>query len=1114
MKKFLLLCFSFVFAFTVWAQERVVTGKVSSSEDGTALPGVNVVLKGTTNGTVTDSDGNFRLTIPSGAGSLVFSFIGLQTQEVAVGDRTVVDVTLALDVTQLSEVVVTGSGVATDKKKLGIAVEAIAADKLPATPSASIDQALIGKIAGAQISSISGNPGDPVNILLRGINTVQGGTKPLIMVDGVQMAATDINSLDLSNIDRIEVVQGAASASIYGAQGANGVIQVFTKKGQKGKVQINFSTSYAENQFLNTGDVHKARKHGYITDSQGNLTDRDGNVLTYEDDGSVQGISYVYGPAFQAGSPNAIKYPNGNGATRYAIQDIRNDFNKEYGGPTGLKSYDHFDQVFKKGYTTNNTLSLSGASDKSDFSIALANNHTLSPVMQNGAVDRSNISVNVGTELFRGFKVRSTTQLVYTKNDLVPGLGAAGYYNYGKGNSLGDVGGVYSFLNTSPFFDLTHKTPDGNYPGYVEAGGFLSVNAQNPYYRQQYASQMDNKIDVVQSFDANYKVNKYLELDAKYGLNYRTESSRWTYLKQTENNNSIAYENWVGLFAPTIEESGEISNWQYSNTFQNFLANAYFRTDFQDDFGLSLPIQTSTQVGFDYRKRKYTEYDTYGYDLPLSPPFNMNALSGIVVAPGLTSNQPGDYVETFVTYGYLVNQKVDFGDYGGITAGFRSDWSSAFGGGSKPFTFPHYDGHINFGTFWKDGALASTLPYLKLRAAYGAAGIQPGAFDRYPILSARPTGQSPSYSIPITSNNPNLNVEVSKETEVGTDLTFNALKNSNWLSSINVSFTYWSRKSENVIYRVSQAPSTGVVELLDNAIDMSSKGWQLSLNMPLYNSAVWKWDLTTNWGHQLSQIDAIAGGNDIILNSGAGDASLVLTPGQIIGQIYGYKAITSADEVRSDGTPYITNNAEKANFEIVDGRLVDKRTYQIQFADEKTPLGNPNPKFNSSFINSISFKDFAVLSFQVDWVQGSHLYNQTKEWMYRDGIHGDYDGVVTIDGKTGAFPAYWSSTYYNLFGSLSGAGNNATKDFFWEDSSFARLRNVSLSFDFARIMNVPALRKLQLVLTGRNLATLTKYTGMDPEISSGGVNSAFDRGVDHNTLPNIKSYQVGLNVGF
>jgi TonB-dependent starch-binding outer membrane protein SusC len=246
MKKFLLMCFSFGFAISVWAQDRVVTGKVSSTDDGSPLPGVNVVLKGTTSGTVTDADGAYKITIPAEGGSLVFSFIGLQTSEVPIGERAIVDVQLGLDVKQLSEIVVTGSGVATEKKRLGIAVESVTSDKLPATPSSSIDQALIGKIAGAQISSISGNPGDPVNILLRGINTVQGGTKPMILVDGAQVAATDINSLDLTNIDRVEVVQGAASASIYGAQGANGVIQVFTKKGQKGRVLVNFLTSYAQ----------------------------------------------------------------------------------------------------------------------------------------------------------------------------------------------------------------------------------------------------------------------------------------------------------------------------------------------------------------------------------------------------------------------------------------------------------------------------------------------------------------------------------------------------------------------------------------------------------------------------------------------------------------------------------------------------------------------------------------------------------------------------------------------------------------------------------------------------------------------------------------------------
>src|SRR5258705_1934230 len=144
MKKFLLMCFSFGFALSVWAQDRVVTDRVSSSEDGSALPGVNVLVKGTTNGTVTDSEGKFSLSIPPSGGSLVFSFIGLSTQEIEIGERSVVDVQLGLDIKQLSEVVVTGVGVATERRKIAIAVASVTADKLPIAPTASVDPALLG----------------------------------------------------------------------------------------------------------------------------------------------------------------------------------------------------------------------------------------------------------------------------------------------------------------------------------------------------------------------------------------------------------------------------------------------------------------------------------------------------------------------------------------------------------------------------------------------------------------------------------------------------------------------------------------------------------------------------------------------------------------------------------------------------------------------------------------------------------------------------------------------------------------------------------------------------------------------------------------------------------
>jgi TonB-dependent starch-binding outer membrane protein SusC len=1066
-----------------------ITGTVFD-EAGAPIPGVTIQIKGGGGATVADGKGAFSINV-SKARTLIFRAIGYETKEVAV-NGPVMDVRLGTDRKLLSEIVVTGVGTATSKRKLGISVESVTADKLVNGPSASIDQALIGKIPGAQISSTSGNPGDPVNILLRGVNTVQNGTKPLIMVDGLQVAATDFNSLDLSNVERIEVVQGAASASMYGAQGANGVIQIFTKKGKRGSLAVNYSTSYTASNFINSGDVQKADLHPYLTDANNNIVSASGNILAYNDIGAIKGISYAYG-----------------GATRYAILDPRNIADKPYNA--NLKFYDHFKQVFQTGSAWNHNINISGASEKSDFSISVSNNHTVTPVIQNGAVDRTNLTTNLGTELFKGFKIRSVTQLIYTKNTLVPGLGGAGGNLYGKGNYAGTIGTVYNFLNTSPFFDLKYKMADGNSPAFQTAD-FLSINAFNPFYVKQYASGLDNKVDIIQNFDASYEVNHFLELDAKYGINYRTEASQWTYLNQTQNANAVFYKTRAYKYA--TDRGGEIDQWNYTTTFQNFLASAYIKTDFEKDFNIHLPVQTSTQISFDYRKNKYKEYDVYGLGMPLTPPINMASASEVHVAPtSTTTNTNGNYQETFVTYGYLVNQKIDFGDYGGIGGGFRSDWSSAFGSGASAFTFPHANAYLlpSSLNFWKD-KLERSIPYFKLRAAYGEAGIQPGPFDRYPTLTQGTIGSSLVYSVPVTTQNASLKVEVSKELEAGTDFSV-SLSKGTWLSAINGSFTYWKRKSENVIYKVSSPLSSGATGVLNNAINMSSNGVQFQLNLPVYRSRNFNWDFTTNYSHQTSVIDKIQGGADIILLSQAGSTALVLTAGQKIGQLYGLKALTGTGAKYKDGTDYISA-ADAGKYQVVNGRLVDAATRAIQFSSEAYAFGDPNPKFNMSFINAFSYKEFLTFSFQFDWVYGSHLYNQTKEWMYRDGIHGDFSKPVTINGVTAAYTAYYGSAYSSSWGNLYGPGNNATKDYFYEDASFLRLRNVSVGFDLAKVISIKYFRKLQLVFTGRNILTVTKYTGFDPEVSSGAVNSSFDRGVDHSTLPNTRSYMVGLNVGF
>ena len=947
---------------------------------------------------------------------------------------------------------------------------------------------MIGKIPGAQISSISGNPGDPVNIMLRGVNTLNGGTKPLIMVDGIQVSATDINSLDLSNIERVEVVQGAASASLYGAQGANGVIQIFTKKGKKGATAITYSSSYASNQYINTGNMHKARLNPWLTDASGNFVTTGGTPVTFDQYGDLDGLSYEYG-----------------GPTRYAILNTLNTDSHPYG--TNLKYYDHFKQVFQTGNTYNNVLSLSGAGDRFDFNLSAANNHTLTPVLQAGSLDRTNLTANLGIEVFKGFKLRSITQLIYTRNTIVPGLGGPGGYGYGQGNSLGNNGNIFSFLNTSPFFDLNYKLADGTHPAY-QVASFVSINAFNPYYVREYASGLDNKIDVVQSFDADYKVSRFFELDAKYGLNYRTENSRWTYANQSANLNAAYQYDDAGYFAPDL--NGEIDNWQYSTTFQNFIGSGFFRTDWANDFHSKLPITTSTQVAFDYRKNRYSEYDTYGLGLPTVPPINISSTSSQAVAE--------DEVVPFITYGYLVNQTVDIGDWGGVAGGFRSDYSSAFGLGSKAFTFPHVNGYIlpSGFDFWSNGKMANIFSTFKLRAAYGEAGIQPGPFDRYPTLGQNDLGTQLVYSLPSVNQNPNLQVEVSKEFEAGTDFTIPANKGGAWFSAINGSFTYWHKKSSDVIYTINQPLSTGASGLLDNAFDLHSEGYQFQINLPIVATRNFRWNFTTNWGHQMSMIDKVEGNQPIPVGPVDGNSLYIyLVPGYRIGQLYGYKAIHNFDQTYQDGkTKYFPNGNNNGQYTIVEGHVVDTGTMAIQFTSEKYPLGNTDPKFNSAFINEFSYKDFLSFSFQFDWIYGSHIYSETKEWMYRDGIDGDFEKSVNIAGKQGAFTAYRASAYYALWGSTHGAGNEAPKDYFLYPASFLRLRNAAVALDFARLYHIKSVKRLQLVLSGRNLWTKTKYPGMDPEISSLTPNSSYTRGVDNSSIPNLRSYQASLNVGF
>lgn len=813
---------------------------------------------------------------------------------------------------------------------------------------------------------------------------------------------------------------------------------------------------------LNNGSVHKAGLHPFTTNANGEVIGSSGNLIALD-----PAIS-VYRENVQVNLVNPVTTTS-----------------KPY--DKNLQYYDHYKMFFQKAYTLNNSINISGAGDKMDFSIAASDNRQTSTFKNNGKFSRTNLLANFGVTLAKNLKFRSISQLVSTKNSL---------------NDATGRGILFALNNSRPFANYDYQMPNGDYGYYF--GDATGVNGYNPNYRNQYSSNLDQKIDIVQNFNLNYKPSRFIELDVKYGLNYQTQDVKYD-VKQQDDNASAKFWGtrwWTGNYAPTpsLGTSGSIDNFRYRTTFQNFISSATINTDFKEDFNINIPIKTTTLLAFDYRKNLFQQYITWGADAPFYTPYTASQM--------VTYRVESDYNEPFVTYGFLANQRFEFGEIGGISGGVRSDYSSAFGGGSKPFTFPRGDAYIRLSSFnfWKDGKLGSAVSEFKLRAAYGKAGIQPRPFDRYLVLNTVNLGSNVGFTFPTNTPNPDLEVEVSKEIEVGLDITFKGFKG-NWFSNINFSATYWNRTTDNAIYNVDAPPSSGTGSIKDNAFGLASSGFQASVNANILNSKNVNWSFTTNFSQQTSKITSVKGGTQIVVLSNAGSSNYVLKAGEKIGQLYGNLLLNSIEQTGPDGNPYIAKNLQ-ANYTLAsNGWVVDKLTKQPYVTPGKVSFGDPNPKFNMSFINGVTIKSNLSINIQWDWVFGSHIYNQTKQWMYRDGIHGDYAKPITIDGQTGAYTAFYRGVYAQVQA-------NGTKNYFYEDASFLRLRNLSIAYDFAKLMRVPAFQRLQLVLMARNMFTITKYTGFDPEVSSGTANSSFDRGVDHNTIPNLKTYQVGLNLGF
>jgi hypothetical protein len=772
-----------------------------------------------------------------------------------------------------------------------------------------------------------------------------------------------------------------------------------------------------------------------------------------------------------------------------AEDDFNTDFNlknnKTY--PSNLPQYNHLEQAYQTAVSTSNSIGISGGGNKTDYSFTLS--HLDQENVLANHLRRTNLSANLGFELFKGFTARNTTQVVLQDENLLSGT-----YNVTDRIKY-NVDVLFEGTNNNRF-EMINSYPWINFKSKY-AGTNLTVvrprdeNQLNVLSEPDWHTRFSKDTRIINNSNLNYKFPKFVELDFKYGIELWNSEFQDLYRNQ-----EAAPQVALGFWGSTAK--GSVRDDHSKSIYQNALSTIYFRTDFRKDFKIDVPITTSTQLSYDWRKLEYTSFFAQGLEIPQYPPANISSAA---------IKTSGDGQFEYITYGYLVNQTIDFGSLFGITGGFRSDYNSQFGDQKKPFTFGR-------GTvYFRPVELfdVTRLTEWKIRAAYGAAGIPPNEFDgeyysRQTTLGSIQLGEGVGLYLPNILGNRNLQVQEVREMEIGTDIIITPSAK-DWFNKISLSLTYWRKNNKNNIQYVDLAPSSGAQQIRDNLIDLNVKGADASLDVSAYSGKTVDWQLGVRFGTFKTKVEKVANGRDFV------SGLFVVKEGESLGNFYTVTPLSTIDQTRAaDKTRYIPET-DASQYEIVNGIVVNKETKRAVLTDatDQRITGNAYPDFTMSFINNVTLWEKLNISMQWDWYHGNEIYNLTKQWMYRDRLQKDFDKSITVNGETGAFVNFYNS----LYNSVQRTG------WFVEKGAFWRMRDLTLTYQLGSSLKVPWIKGIALTASGRNLLTITDYEGLDPEATSAQdsqgnrtFGAGANIGADYFAIPNLRSYQFGINLQF
>lgn len=998
-KLLIILLLSFGMLTNAFAQSKTITGKVASSEDGISLPGVSVHLKGTTVGVQTSVDGSYAIRVQSAASVLQFSYIGFITKEVAVGNKSAIDIKLDPDNKQLSEVVVTGYGLTQKKRDLTGANAVIAGKDIANLPVQSFDRAIQGKAAGVQVTSSSGIPGANVQIRIRGVGSINAGNDPLYIVDGVEVVSGDqsrnfpttnaLAGINPNDIESINIMKDAAAASIYGAQAANGVVIITTKKGVAGQTRLNFSTYVGASQII--------RKQALLN-----------------------------GPEFVQLSTEAVKNRYG-AAIPASVQNLLSSFGTVATAP----SYDWQDAVFRKGLTQDYSLNASGGDEKNRYYIS-------------GAYDKQK-GQEIGQDFTRGILRVNLDNQVSKKVSFETHLDLSAYNQNGTTGATAFASPNRSaqlIIPTAPIYN-----PDGTY-NTILPGSYTTNVVQNTLYDSQTA--FTKKF--TGNFAVNYKITSDLKFRSAYSLDY-TDIVENEYMDPRTVDGS-AVNGRALVYNTTFKDFNIDQTLNYNHVFAQ-----------KHKFGAI--------AGITYKEEVNDGSDASGIGFAN---YLLRTLSSAATPESVNS-----FYTTYKQLGVFARADYSFDDKYIASATVRHDGSSRFGTNHLYGTFPaaSVGWRISKESFLAD---VKWIDDVKLRGSYGILGnSQIGNFDSKSLYTSAGAGEYNGLpGLLPTLGNDNLTWEQAATTDMGIDF---SLFNGRIAGGAGV----FRKITSRLLLDRNLPSSNGFTSIRSNLGKLQNEGVELELNTTNIDSHGFKWTTNGNATFLRSKL--------LELNDGLQSLNNTYFVGQPLLEFF---SVRYAGVNPADGTAMFYDQA---------GHI----TYSPVAAD-RTLLGSQLPTGYGGVTNSFSYKGVTLSAF-VQFQYGNKIQNTDATFLDRagSGLDRNQDASQLLRWQkpgdiTGVPKPYYNTGAPASTGGVTYSSPYQLSDRFIEDGSYIRLKTVTLAYDLpAKLARRAGLRSVQVYAQGYNLATLTKFTGLDPEVS-GAVFSGI--------VPQFKNVIVGLQVGF